>query len=256
VLALTLLVGCGSSNGGALHPERAGNQGNGNAAAGAQVDWGEPSNGDPRGLIMLLHGGGWLPNPAAYEQLRQYAPTLQASGYATVAIGYDKGARGFRQIRAIYRNAAEKRYPGLPVCVLGTSAGGHLGLMLAAREPDLACVVDLVGPTNLTSLDDQGSATGYQYAAQAFGENKLGKYSPVRYAKRIKARIMIVLAQNDPLIPVEQGAELKRRLPRVELIVLPEGPTPWLHDSTVDAASIENANARQSAFLARATSGG
>ena len=45
---------------------------------------------------------------------------------------------GYRDVEKAYRSA-RKENPGVPVCAVGESSGGHLALMLAARE-DLACV--------------------------------------------------------------------------------------------------------------------
>lgn len=211
------------------------------------VDWGEPP-GDPQGVVILLHGGGWQPSLAGFEEQRQFAIALQGGGFATVVIGYSEGAKGFREIERIYGQAQE-RFPDLPICAFGTSAGGHLSLMLATREPDLDCVIDVVGPTDLTTLEQQGSDYGHQIAVEAFGEDALARFSPVRYADRIQADVLMVLAETDPLVPVEQGHELAQALPEAELFVLPKGPVAWLHESSVAQGSVEQANARQQQFL-------
>jgi dipeptidyl aminopeptidase/acylaminoacyl peptidase len=200
--------------------------------AGAKVDWGEPSNGDPIALLMLLPGGGWQRNDAEYQGLRQAAKQLQGQGYATVPIEYDAGAKGFSQIEAVYQ-VARKRYPNLPICVTGLSAGGNLGLMLATREPDLACVSTLAAPTDLTTIAQQ-DPTGdeaYVAAVKAFGPNRLAEFSPVKYASKIQAKVQMFIAETDPLVPVAQGEELKRALPSAQLNVVPPGsvPVPWAH---------------------------
>jgi acetyl esterase/lipase len=250
-------AGCGGSDDDGLLNERADRAGKPPADRTGPdtplIDWSEPA-GNPVGLVMLLHGGGWQPSLAGYESQRQFALALQGGGYATVVIGYSAGAEGLREVEDVYSQARE-RYPNLPICAFGTSAGGHLSLMLATREPDLDCVIDLVGPTDLTTLDDQGSAYGHQIAVEAFGEDALPKFSPVRYADRIRARVLMVLAETDPVVPVEQGRVLVDALPGAELFVLPEGPVSWLHDSTVTQAAIDEANQRQEEFLQAATLG-
>lgn len=213
-----------------------------------KIDWGSPAGVDPTGVMILIHAGGWQPDLAAYQAQRPQAAAAQAGGYATVMIGYSEGAEGLREIERVYE-AARRRYPGLPICAYGTSAGGHLALMLAARYPDLSCVVDLIGPTDLTSLDEQGSAEADRLAVEAFGEDELADYSPVRYADRIKAKVLMILADTDPLIPVEQGRELARSLPSAELFVLPEGPVPWLHGAMVTEESVAEAEQRQFVFI-------
>lgn len=226
--------------------------------AGARVYWGEPSGGNPVGVVMLLHGGGWQPSVSGFEQQKASAGYFQNQGYATVAIGYDAGAKGFQQVVDVY-GAARKRYPDLPVCATGISAGGHLALMLATREPDLACVVALSAPTDLTTLaaqDPQGEE-GYQAAVTAFGHDQLAKFSPVNYAARIKAKVLMFEAETDPVNPAEQGRELARALPSAELLVLPPGPIPveWAHGGGVRPGTPNEVIDREFSFLKEATQG-
>jgi acetyl esterase/lipase len=201
------------------------------ALGGARVAWGEPT-GDPKGLVMLIHGGGWQPSDSEYEQQRQNARSLQDQGYATVAIGYDEGAKGFRQVVEVYKEAREQ-YPNLPICASGISAGGHLALMLAVREPDLDCVLALAAPTDLTTLaeDDPSGDEAYRAAVKAFGEDRLAEFSPLRYADRIKAKVLMIIAESDPIAPVAQDRKLAAALPGAELVVLPPGPlsVPFAH---------------------------
>jgi pimeloyl-ACP methyl ester carboxylesterase len=229
-------------------------------SAGAQVSWGEPADEDPAGVVMLLHGGGWKPDPAAYALQRDVAaPGLQDDGYATVAVGYDEGAKGFRQIQDVYAQA-RKRYPDLPICAVGISAGGNLALMLATREPKLDCVVTFAAPTDLTTLakQDPQADEAYQGAVEVFGKDGLERFSPVRYAKRIHARVLMIAAETDPIVPAAQSRELAQALPSSELLVLPSGPAPsdLAHSGGVEADAQEAAVERELAFLAEATQNG
>jgi dipeptidyl aminopeptidase/acylaminoacyl peptidase len=247
LLIFTAMVGCGEE----------GDNDDG-ARNGARLSWGEPA-GDPKGVVMLIHGGGWHPSDSGYEEQKANAPNYQDQGYATVAIGYDEGEKGFRQILDTYREA-RKRYPGVPICASGISAGGHLALMLATREPDLDCVLALAAPTDLTTLAKQDPANdeAYREAVDAFGKDQLARFSPVRYADRIKAKVLLILAATDPVAPVGQGRELKRSLPDTDLLILPPGPVsvPFAHFGGVqeDAASI--VIERSLAFLEQSTQGG
>jgi acetyl esterase/lipase len=224
LIALSAVVGCGEEG----HDDelREPNVG------GARLSWGEPPGGDPIGVVMLIHGGGWERSYSGYEEQRENAENFQDKGYATVAIGYDEGAKGFRQVVATYEEARE-RYPDLPICASGLSAGGHLALMLATREPDLDCVIALAAPTDLTSLAEQDPEgdEAYVAAVSAFGRNRLARFSPIRYADRIRAKVLLMVAEDDPVAPAEQVRELARALPGSELLVLPPGPVPvpWAH---------------------------
>ena len=213
------------------------------------IKWGTAKGIEPHGVVILLHGGGWQPNPAGYKSEIALGRAVQAGGFATVAVAYGPGAVGFRQIENVYA-AARHRYPTLPICASGNSAGGNLALMLATREPGLACVIDIAGPTDLTTLLDQGSTVGYQYAVDAFGADGLASFSPVRYAHAIKAKVLMIFAQDDPYSPPAQGEELQQALPSAKLIVLPAGTAPFVHGPGVDPQALANATQQQEALLA------
>ena len=245
-LMMTLaMVGCGGSD--ETHP----------ADGKPFVKWGKPAGETPTGVVILLHGGGWQPNPRAYPGELTLASTLQGLGYATVVVGYGEGAEGFREIEQVY-SQAQRRYPDLPICVHGISAGGNLGLMLASREPDLTCVADIAGPADLTSLKEQGGTEAHDLAVEAFGEDQLCRWSPIKYADRIKAKVLMVLAQTDPIVPVAQGREFTRARPETQLFVVPAGstPDPVLHNATVTPAGAQAANQLTISFLAQAMQGG
>ena len=202
---------------------------------------------------MLLHGGGWHRSLPAYRGMVELGETIQVGGYATVAIGYDPGARGFRQIEQIYDEAKE-RYPEIPICAIGQSAGGHLALMLATREPDLDCVINVAGPTDLTTLASKGPLKASSWRWTPSAGTLLPSSAQPSWPTRFKARVLMVMAANDDLVPIEQGEELAELLPDSELIVLPAGSAPFLH-SGVDQAAFAEANLRQQEFLAVCRSG-
>jgi acetyl esterase/lipase len=219
-----------------------------------RLDWGEPEDEDPVALVMVLHGGGWEPSDSEYRNQEPVAENLQKEGYATVRVGYDEGATGFQQIEDVYAEG-QRRYPNLPICVNGISAGGHLGLMLATREPDLDCVITTAAPTDLTTLGKQGGREAYAAAVEAFGMNQLATYSPVRFADQIEAKILMVAAESDPTVPADQSREMAEALPSAELIILPPGPEPALsaHFAGVAEGAELEALERQLAFLEEAT---
>jgi dipeptidyl aminopeptidase/acylaminoacyl peptidase len=240
---LCAAAGCGGGD----------DDGNGGPGA-ARVSWGAPD--DPKGVVMLLHGGGWLPSDSGYAEQKANADNYEDQGFATVAIGYDEGAKGFQQVIDVYREA-RRRYPDLPICASGISAGGNLALMLATREPDLACVVALAAPTDLTSLAEQDPEgdEAHQAAVAAFGKDQLAKFSPVRYADRIKAKVLLILAESDPVDPVDQGDELAQVLPGLQLLILPPGPVsvPFAHFGGVQPDAQEVVVERVLDFLDEAT---
>jgi dipeptidyl aminopeptidase/acylaminoacyl peptidase len=141
--------------------------------------------------------------------------------------------------------------------VHGYSAGANLGLMLAAREPDLTCVLGLAAPTDLTTLKQQGGTEAYDLAVTAFGEGQLADWSPVKVAGSIKAKVLLIAAQTDPTVPVEQSREFAQALPGTELDVVPAGSTsvPWLHGAKVNPASAQAAIQQGFTFLTQELNG-
>ncbi len=207
---------------------------------------------------MLIPGGGWERPDSGYQEMKASAPTVQQQGYATVAIRYDAGTKALRQVMAVYQ-AARRRYPDVPVCATGISAGGNLALLLAAREPQLECVAAVSAPTDLTTLarqDPQGQEA-YNAAVHALGQDQLGRFSPIRYADRIRAKVLLVNAESDPVVPSEQGRELARALPGSQLLVLPPGPAPaeFAHFGGVQPNATSLALAREFEFLKRVLQG-
>jgi acetyl esterase/lipase len=248
LVVVLLASGCGSSGG------------SGEASACKdrsrglpKVTWEIPAT-DPSGVVILLHGGGWQPNPSGYRAQVTYGKAIAAGGVATVAVGYGRGASGFRQLEDVY-SQAQRCFPGAPICAIGDSAGGNLALMLATREPDLACVIARAVPTDLNALASQGASETQRLAVDALGAGALERFSPVRRAATIKARVLLIMAENDPLVPVQQGRELKRALSSAELLVLPPGPVPFVHGLGVTPSALQSANQREVTFLQQATSG-
>jgi acetyl esterase/lipase len=242
---VTAASGCGSSGGG-VEASACKNQSHGFP----KTTWAIPAT-NPRGVVMLLHGGGWQPNPSGYREQVAFGKVIEAGGVATVAIGYGPGRAGFRQVEGVY-GQAHRCFPDAPICVIGDSAGGHLALMLATRQPNMACVIARAAPTDLTSLAAQGAGETEQFAVDAFGRQALAPFSPVRRANAIHARVLAIMAENDPLVPVQQGRELKQALPSAQLLVLPPGPVPFVHGLGVTQSSVQDAEQRETAFLQQA----
>jgi acetyl esterase/lipase len=223
----------------------------------AEVKWSGPAgNQEPQGVVILLHGGGFQRNHFAYEAEMPLAEDLQDRGFATVVIGYDAGEEGFREIEGVYAKA-RKRFKGLPICVHGISAGGTYALLLAAQEPSLRCVVGLVAPTDLTTLKEQGSGQVHDLAVTAFGESELADWSPVRVADRIRAKVLLIAAQTDPVVPIQQAREFERARPATQLFVIPAGPVPvdWLHGADVTATGAQEAVERGFDFIEQSSGG-
>ena len=103
------------------------------------VTWTAP-HGRPAGVVLVIHGGAWRasgPRTAALDGRAARAPSPAGAGPRPWSTTAPSPTAPGDVVRAY--DAARERYPALPICAYGESAGGHLALMLAVRRP-LACV--------------------------------------------------------------------------------------------------------------------
>lgn len=258
VLLVALLAGCGEQYG------PAGTSGTPTASSWTTPDlkvagkpgnearavWGMPSGAFAgklaKAVLLIIHGGGWRGNdPVQFRASEAAARGYQKVGYATVAVEYRAGRTGIEDVDRIYAAARRRAGPDVPICALGGSAGGHVALMLAVRHADLACVIGDAAPTDLTAYPKMGPG-GRQAVAGFVGQ--LAKYSPVRHARSIRAKLLLAYAENDSTVPVSQGRAMKRADPALTLVVLPPGPTPFVHSGVTSVAKAR-LQAQKGAFL-------
>lgn len=208
-------------------------------------------SGITRGVVLLIHGGGWfVVGPAAVAGMRPTARSLAAAGMIVVSVTSAAGCGSWLEDLTWFYDEIAHRWPSLPVCAYGASAGGHLALLASQRDVD--CVVSMAGPTDLTSDE-----TVANYATAAFGEDALSSMSPLFVADRISAQVLLAIADGDPLVP--NGIDAVRSAldashPKVthEAIVLDAGEVWWVH-SGVTQASLDTFNAAAMNLIRAAT---
>ena len=202
-------------------------------------------SGKPKGVMLIFPAGGWFPEPkAALRTTDHYEGRYRKLGWLAVNVGYRPGGEeGYDDVVAAYESA-RKDNPGVPVCAVGESSGGHLALMLAARRP-LDCVESVGAPTDLTRL----RGLTKRVAVRAFGRGALAKWSPVRHAARIRGRVMIVQAAGDLIVAPAQARAMKAAKPGAELIVLPQGRLGFMHLTKVDKAAYKRYLAAEERML-------
>jgi dipeptidyl aminopeptidase/acylaminoacyl peptidase len=209
----------------------------------------------PRGLVMVLHGGNWLGgNGVGIVIVRPWAQWFNRQGWSALNADYDSGGQALGQIAALYDRWRRRLGPRVPICAAGQSAGGHLALMLAAIRRSLDCVIAEAAPTDfplLAASSRSGAVAAAQVAQTMLGDPVA--WSPVHWAKRIRAPVALSYATDDPLVPVSQGRVLARRLHGETVSVLRPGPIPWVH-THVSSGSL-TAAARAERALLRGTGG-
>lgn len=215
---------------------------------------GEFAGKRPKAFMLVIHGGGWhLVGKGTVGFERRTANPWRARGWETINIDYRGCARSLDDV-LWFKRRVRLLHPHAPICAVGISAGGHLALMLAAVEPDIACVISLGGPTDLLGISGQtaydprvktfttaGPSQVGHLAKAAFGAD-VRPVNPIRHVSNTKARFLLASAEYDPLIPVAQNrsyaAALRhvRRDAYVDVQVLPLGPIKTVHSRTTQAA--------------------
>ena len=236
--AATLLSGCG---GGSDDPARSGSGDSAQPAPGKsrRVTYGEdPSQfaelrmptEDPKGTVVLLHGGAWL-REYGVSELERFADRLTELGFVTWNVEYRRvGIGGGVPNTLLDVAAAVDRLggEGLPagiadrVVLVGHSAGGHLSAWAASRSPETPGGAPLVRARGAISLAGIIALThgGDDPALAATVANFVGGRPvdvPERYAIADPARLVpascpvwAVRADNDDLVPADQSARYVR----------------------------------------------
>ena len=188
----------------------------------------------PGPVLIHFHGGGWARGvrPASWTGFRPYL----AAGFSIVTVQYRLAGQApapaaVQDARcALHWVGAHSERFGFDrrrIVVSGTSAGGHLALMagllpsandIDADEckggPKAAAILDFYGPADLTLLHGRrrhptiANWIGNGPGAAAMEHNM----SPVTWLAPDSPPIFIGHGDADPVVPIEQSNDLKRRL--------------------------------------------
>ncbi|MHA6248330.1 alpha/beta hydrolase family protein [Pontibacter sp. CAU 1760] len=211
-----------------------------------------PSGQGPFPVVVVVHGGCWL---SAYDRtyMAHLSQALTTNGYATWNLEFrrvgDVGggwpgtfldvAQGTDYVRELAKN-----YPldKKNVVVLGHSAGGHLGLWLAARHNlprtsplyikkplKLKGVVSLAGITDLATYSQQAGScnSAVPQLMEGMPSEQAARYadgSPIQLLP-LKALTRLIQGALDPIVPVSQSSDFVEKARKhgddAALIVLP-----------------------------------
>jgi dipeptidyl aminopeptidase/acylaminoacyl peptidase len=188
---------------------------------------------EPKGLVLLVHGGPWARDSWGYSGLVQL---LANRGYAVLQVNY-RGSSGYGKR---FLNAGNKQW-GLSmqndlldavayttqavtldpkkVCIMGGSYGGYAALYGAAFNGDVfRCSVDLVGPSNIATL--LRTTPPYWAAMKGMLSRRVGdldvplevealrKVSPLFVADRIATPLLIGQGANDPRVKQAESEQI------------------------------------------------
>jgi acetyl esterase/lipase len=91
-----------------------------------------------RGVMLVIHGGSWAAHGAIWVQAKRAdADRWRARGWQTVNLTYRPCGQSVADVLWFYDHARTWFGAGATICALGTSAGGHLALLVGANRPDL-----------------------------------------------------------------------------------------------------------------------
>lgn len=186
-------------------------------------------------VVLLLHGGFWK---TAHDRkhTRVLARTLADAGHVVATPEYRRvgpgGSGGWPRTGDDVRRVAEQ-LPALldgvgvdmgPLWTLGHSAGGHLGLWLAAVGVPVDRTIALAPVCDLREAIRRGLGSD---AAQAFlgdldREQALAEADPMTLLdERPSGEVRVVHGIDDDVVPVDLSRGLVQRHPWVELHEVP-----------------------------------
>ncbi len=201
----------------------------------------------PRAVVIMVHGGSWFGGvPGLVDAMVSRAEYMSTeSRSVTMNIDYRSGPGSLVDTVTAY-DIARQKFPNLPICVFGSSAGGNIALLLAAQRP-VDCIIAEAAPTDLVNIE-----TSVKEGAKfLLTEDRFVEFSPIYASKQTKAPTMLVNATNDPRIPyASQAVAYKKKYPKAKLVSLTpgDGKGSFVH-SKVDYAQYEKAKDREAALV-------
>jgi acetyl esterase/lipase len=185
-----------------------------------------------RPMLLCFHGGAFVSGTKEHDDMMTFCRLFAAKGYVTATAQYRLGMNGLSAIsgtRSVYRalqdcraliryvkhNAAALKIDTSKVFVLGSSAGGFIGLQAAymnkaSEKPSAANAVTNFPPT-LDDGPDLGSldAVEPQYAYDGMPDAVIALWGGVKDTVLIEASdgtpVLLVHGTSDAIVPFEVG---------------------------------------------------
>ena len=201
--------------------------------------------------ILVIHGGGFNDGDKARAREINIATNLVSQGYVCMSINYKLRRRAGEvtwpqsvydaktAVRWLRKNADRLQIDPDRIGVLGGSAGGNLAAMLALTQPKdgfdlkepygkyssaVKCAVDFYGAVKLMEYHDMKMFN--QTRAEA--PELYVKASPVTYAHKNAAPMLIVHGTADVTVPASQSEALAATLEIAgvehQLVLIPGAP--------------------------------
>ncbi len=188
-------------------------------------------------LLVFIHGGGWKSGERADYLV--YLIAFAKKGYVTATVSYrlrdiapyPACAEDITDaVKWFFRNGSQYGYDPDRIALVGGSAGAHLALLAAygwkkrginpgtlvdsVPQHHIKAVVDIYGPTDLTTEFSRNNSTVTGFLAKTYAEapDLFVEASPVHYLSRNNPPTMILHGTSDQIVPVSQSDFLKYKL--------------------------------------------
>jgi dipeptidyl aminopeptidase/acylaminoacyl peptidase len=235
---------------------------------------GAPEAGGKLPLIVLPHGGPVARDAGGFDWLTQFLATRgyavlrpQFRGSAGFGLAFEKAGRGewggkvqTDLLDGVAALAATGAIDPARVCIVGASFGGYAALAGATFHPEAyRCAASLAGIADLGLLigeqqssygAESGSIRSLRKQLADAGSAKLNATSPLKHVADIKAPILLLHADLDTVVPIEQSQKMAEALKAagkpVEFVTL-VGDDHYLQQSSARTQMLESLGA----FLAK-----
>jgi acetyl esterase/lipase len=211
---------------------------------GERLDAFLPAGGAATPAVLVVHGGGWKTGSKEAWDGRARALARQ-TGWATFSVEYDlAAARPWvtqpADIRAalawVRRHATTLGVDGRRVALLGSSAGGHLSMLVgttASSADRVAAVVSWSGPADLPRLErSPAGERRVKDLAVRYAGGRLDAVprrwidqSPVAHVGRTSPPMLLAASRDETMVPVDQLTSMRDALAAngvdVETVVFP-----------------------------------
>jgi acetyl esterase/lipase len=188
-------------------------------------------NANGAGILWMISGG-WFSSWTPPEKLEGMYNHLTEKGFTVFLVRHGSAPKYKvpdavedvrRAVRFIHKTAADYGVDPERLGVTGTSAGGHLSMMLGTasdpgdpkaedevlRQSDrVACVVAYFGPTDLRPWVKEGTKMSTDFPALQFEEKKAPDCSPLLQVSKDDAPTLLLHGDKDTLVPLDHSEKI------------------------------------------------
>ncbi|MFP4500779.1 MAG: alpha/beta hydrolase fold domain-containing protein [Candidatus Hydrogenedentota bacterium] len=208
---------------------------------------------EPAPGLIFIHGGSW--SSGGKTDYKLYTTHFAKLGYVTASISYRlKGEAKYPAaiedakcaVRWMRAHAEQLHVDPERIAVIGGSAGGHLSMLVgyapeaaqwndvggyAGVSSEVAAVVDLYGPADLTApiAQDNETVTSYLDATFAANPERFTEASPLTYVDPGDPITLVIHGTTDQVVPVEQSDRLVEKFQQLDMPYWYARLDGWMH---------------------------